>query len=68
MMHSADHQVSMSIRARELDGIRGWAAVMVILYHIFVESLVVLYPQFCGYELKPSTRLREILIHAARRG
>lgn len=33
-------------RARELDGLRGWAALMVVLYHLIVESLGTLFPQF----------------------
>lgn len=35
-----------AFRARELDGLRGWAALMVVLYHLIVESLGTLFPSF----------------------
>jgi peptidoglycan/LPS O-acetylase OafA/YrhL len=35
-----------SIRLHELDGIRGWAAVSVVLYHLFWETFGVLVPGF----------------------
>ena len=44
--------VSESIRAHELDGIRGWAALNVVLFHIFVESFGIVFPEFSSPYVK----------------
>lgn len=46
MLGRAMQQETGACRARELDGLRGWAALMVVLYHLIVESLGTLFPLF----------------------